>query len=53
MGAQGPKEGAKAFVDHGIDREIFAYPLANTMNTVLAIAKELGFELMFTQDEGG
>ena len=47
------KRAQKAFVDHGIDTDVLAYPFGEYNETVLAIAKELGFELMFTQDEGG
>ena len=46
------KRGQKAFVDHDIDTDILAYPFGEYNETVLAIAKELGFELMFTQDGG-
>ena len=43
----------RAFTDRGIDADILAYPFGEYNEMVIRIADELGFELMFTQDEGG
>lgn len=43
----------RAFLERGIDADILAYPFGEYNERVIEIAKELGFKLMFTQDEGG
>jgi len=43
----------KAFEEHGMASDILAYPFGEYNETVISVAVELGFKLMFTQDEGG
>jgi peptidoglycan/xylan/chitin deacetylase (PgdA/CDA1 family) len=38
---------------HGIETDLLAFPFGEYNPVVLEEAKKLGFELMFTQDEGG
>jgi peptidoglycan/xylan/chitin deacetylase (PgdA/CDA1 family) len=43
----------RSLSDHGMDSDLLAYPYGEYNETVLAVARELGFALMFAQDEGG
>jgi len=43
----------RALSDHGMASDLLAYPYGEYNETVLAVARELGFALMFAQDEGG
>lgn len=42
----------RALAAHGLDSDALAYPFGEYNEVVLEVAEELGFELMFTQDEG-
>lgn len=41
-----------ALAAHGMDSSVLAYPFGEYNEVVLEVAAELGFTLMFTQDEG-
>lgn len=43
----------KALRDRGMDTDLLAYPFGEYNGTVVGEAATLGYELMFTQDEGG
>ena len=42
-----------ALSDHDMASDLLAYPYGEYNETVLQVARELGFALMFAQDEGG
>lgn len=43
----------QALSDHGMASDLLAYPYGEYNETVIEVARELGFALMFAQDEGG
>jgi len=43
----------KALRDHGLGSDLLAFPYGEYNQVVIAVAKELGYKQLFTQDEGG